>query len=855
VLVYAGRDGEAMSPERKCRLCGLPVGRSGVREKRGEEISHFCCFGCRQVFHLLSSLPGGVPHDFKNSNLYRLCAASDLIGRKDEDRERNRAPGNEAGPTALKVSGLEEALAKELVLKLEGMWCSACSWLIESVLQQTRGVLEVRALFACDLVRIKYLPHQVTIAVIQDRISRLGYRPSPLQEPAEASGERKRVQLRLGISSILTVQVMMISLALYGGFFQDLGNEAIGYFSYPLWILATPVLIYGGFPIFKKALVGLRHGKPSMEVLISLGALSAYFYSLVQMGRGSLHLYFDTAAMLIVLVLLGKYLEARAREKISQGIMELYQLAHQKVRILTERGEEWRAAETVQPGDAFQVLAGERVPVDGRILFGRATLDESYLTGESRPIKRGLQEDVRAGSLLLDHPLHIQATRVGAESSVGQIITLMQEGLSRKTAIELLADRLTRWMVPSLLSVAAGTALFLAYHGHSWEESLLRALTILVISCPCALGIATPLAKVASIGVGRTKGILIRNPAALEKIRKLDILIFDKTGTLTEGRYSLRKMVCLEGSREEALRKIASVEALSDHFLAKEIQNQAREFSWGLEEVKNFKTLTGLGVYGVVAGREVVAGNRSLMQSQGLNFPLTLEPRADALSKGGATIVFFGWDEKVQGFLAFGDALKDTARETVSGLQEKGYQVRMVSGDSPETTGAIAQELDVGFFVGQALARDKVRIIKELQQQGHHVGMVGDGLNDAAALAQADVGFALGTRAGILSEASDITLVTDDPLKIREVFHLSALSLRIIRQNLLFAFFYNILGIPLAMTGMLNPLLAVLAMFASSLTVVGNTMRIYRGTADNPVRERLESEDLDPVWNATAGAT
>ena len=580
-----------------------------------------------------------------------------------------------------------------------------------------------------------------------------------------------------------------------------------------------------------------------MEVLISIGALSAYFYSLIQMSRGSLHLYFDTAAMLIVLVLLGKYLEARAKERISRGIIELYQLANQKVRILTERRGGLAAAEEVQPGDELQVLAGERVPVDGRILFGRANMDESYLTGESRPIKKGPKDEVRAGALLLDNQLNIRATRVGAESSIGQIITLMQEGLSRKTAVELFADRLTRWVVPSLLGLATGTALVLAYHGHSLEESLLRALTILVISCPCALGIATPLAKVASIGVGRTKGILIRDPAALEKIRKLDVLIFDKTGTLTEGRFSLREMVCLEGSREEALQRIASVESFSDHFLAREIQTQAREFSLSLGEVKDFEILTGLGVNGVVAGIEVVVGNRNLMQSRGLKLPLTFESQARVLSNGGATIVFFGWEGQVQGFLAFGDALKETAREAVSGLQEKGFQIWMVSGDSIETTGAIARELEVGPSIGQALAQDKVRIIKDLQQKGHRVGMIGDGLNDAAALAQADVGFALGTRAGILSEASDITLLTDDPLKIRDVLHLSTLSFTIIRQNLLFAFFYNILGIPLAMTGMLNPLIAVLAMFASSLTVVGNTLRIYKGSG-----EKIgETHSIDPV--------
>lgn len=815
-----------MDHEQQCRLCGLPVGRSGVKEKQGGAYLEFCCFGCRQVYQILSSLPGGRPADFKNTDLYRLCEASGLIGRKFVDPARNRMDGSEASDD-LKTVGPEDPLAKELILKVDGMWCSACSWLMEVVLGRTKGIREVTALFASDLVRITYLPHEVTVEEIKDRIAGLGYRPSSFEEPGKTSEERKRVQLRLGISAILTAHVMMISLALYAGFFQDLEPEAIGYLSYPLWILSTPVLIYGGFPIFKKAWIGLRYGHPSMEILISIGALAAYGYSLIQMGRGGLHLYFDTASMLIVLVLLGKYLEARTKERISRGLIELYHLANQKVRLITKSGERWLAAEEVRPGDEFQAMAGDRLPVDGRILFGQADLDESCLTGESRPIKKGLTEEVRAGSIILHGELTIQATRVGAESSVGRIITMMQEGLVRKTGVELFADRLTNWVVPSLLVLAAGTVWFLSSYGHSLEESVLRAVTILVISCPCALGLATPLAKVAAVGVGRTKGILVRNPAALEKIRKLDMLIFDKTGTLTEGRYGLREMVCLGGLQEEALQKIASIEALSDHFLAREIQAKAREFPLCLGEVKNFKSLTGMGVKGMVAGSEVAIGNRRMMHSLGLDLPQDLDPQAKSLEAKGLTLVFFGWEGRIQGFLSFGDCLKEMAPKALSGLRQKGLQTLMVSGDSKETTGSIARELGMGPFFGQARPEDKVRIIRELQHQGHRVGMIGDGVNDAAALAQADVGFALGTRAGILTEASDITLLTDDPSKIRDVLDLSGLTFRVIRQNLLFAFFYNTLGIPLAMTGLLNPMMAALAMFASSLTVVGNTLRIY----------------------------
>ena len=688
---------EAMSIV-ECQLCGLPVGRSAVKEKQGENLLHFCCFGCRQVYQILSSLPGGLPADFKNTDLYQLCASSNLIGKNFEDPKESRGPIPGKNPAGFEALGSEDLLAKELVLRVEGMWCSACSWLIEAVLNRSRGILKVQALFVSDLVRVKYLPHEVTLTEIQDRISRLGYRSSSFQDPAGDSKERKKIQLRLGISAILTVHVMMISLALYAGFFKDLGPEGIGYLSYPLWILSTPVLFYGGLPIFKKALIGLRYGNPTMEALISISALSAYFYSLIQMRQGSLHLYFDTAAMLIVLVLLGKYLEAGAKERISRGLIELYHLANQKVRRLTNEGESWLAADKVQPGDVFQVLAGERLPVDGLILSGQAALDESYLTGESRPIKRGPNDEIRAGSLLLENDLKVRATRVGAESAIGQIINLMQEGLSKKTAVELFADRLTRWVVPSLLCLAAGTAWTLSFHGHSLQESLLRAVTILVISCPCALGIATPLAKVAAIGKGRTKGILIRDPAALEKIRKLDVLIFDKTGTLTEGRYCLREMVHFGGTKEEAWQKIASIETLSDHFLAREIQNKAREFSLPLGEVKDFKTMAGLGVKGTVAGCEVVIGNRRMMHSQGLDLPLSLESQTKSLEAAGRTIVFFGWQNKVQGFLAFGDGLKEVAGQALWGLQQKGFQTRIVSGDSSETTGSIARELGHGAF-------------------------------------------------------------------------------------------------------------------------------------------------------------
>jgi heavy metal translocating P-type ATPase len=818
----------SLRPFLDCTLCGLPVGNSGIQEKLGEKDLHFCCFGCRQVFQILSSLPGGMPDDFKKSALYRLSEASGLIGKRfealGESGDKYQTPDQKTseGPDP------GNPLSSELILKVEGMWCSACAWLIEGVLSRFSGVINVEAQFFSDLVRISYLPHRVTVEEIQERLRQLGYRSSFFPEASSSAGERKNDQLRLGISAILTFHIMMISLALYAGFFQDLGKEAIGYLSYPLAILATPVLLYGGYPIFKKAFIGLRHGNPNMELLIAIGALSAYGYSLFQMGQGSLHLYFDTSAILIVLVLLGKYLESRAKERISRGLTELYLLAKQKVRVFSDGRENWLAPEDIRPGDEFEVWSGERVGVDGRILFGMAGLDESSLTGESRPVEKGPYDEVLAGSLLLSGQLRVRASRVGTDSSIGQLITMVQEGLLRKTAVELFADRLTRFIIPGLLGLATGIAFYLIFLGYSLEVSLLRAITILVITCPCALGIAVPLAKVAAIEAGRTKGFLFRDPAALEKIRTLDILIFDKTGTLTEGRYALRKITPLGSTCLEALQRIASLESLSDHFLARAIHEKARESSLHLEAVKNFQMVPGLGVKGVVAGRQVIAGNQDWMQAQGMVIPKALESQADSDQIEGMTVIFFGWEGQVEGLLSFGDLLKESAREALSVLRQKGYQLWMLSGDSQETTAAIAGRLGIVSFLGQALPQDKVRLIQKLQIQGHRVGMIGDGFNDAAALAQADVGFALGIKAEIIMGASDVTLLSNDPLKIEKVIDLSKRTMIIIRQNLGFAFFYNIFGIPLAVSGLLNPIIAVLAMFASSLTVIGNTIRLYK---------------------------
>jgi cation transport ATPase len=844
------------------------------------------------VFQILYNSPGGVPDDYRNTELYRACVSAGLIpsGPKLADGQPPVTPKADPRPTA-RAPDIEEGLSQELTIRIEGMWCVACSWLIEHLLRKMDGVLNANILFFSDMARIRYMPHLIEPKTIMEGISRLGYRASPVESPAE-SGQSRKLVVRLGISAILSMNIMMISFALWAGFFGQIGQEGAALFSYTLWVIATPVILYGGWPILRGAFWSIRHRTPTMDTLIGTGVLAAYFCSVVATLRGSLHVYFDTASMLVTLVLLGRFIELRATEKISGAITALFHAARGKVRILRDGRQIWTASDQVLKGDVFQVFPGERVPVDGRILSGKAVMDESILTGETRPVRKSPGADVHAGSLLLGGEATFEADRSGSESSLNQLITLIQKALSTKNRFELLADRILRVAVPGVLGLSAFIFVFLLCFSTPASEALLRAITVLVITCPCALGIAVPLARVAAIARARASGILIRNPAALERADRVDVMVLDKTGTLTEGSLILRQTVVPitglglrvasystrnlrsgagqssyevtpSGTRhsrpetcdpegrpetrnlkpetpnperseaDEALRRVASAEVKSDHFVAREIVKAARLRSMELEEVLSFEAREGLGIIALTLSGEVIAGSRQLMLNCGLEFSDELRDRARDLESVGSTIVFFAWEGEVRGFFVLGDRLRDNAPELVSRLHAEGIQVWVVSGDSEETTRNIALQAGADNFAGQRLPQDKVRIIEDLQARGKQVAMAGDGMNDAAALARSDVGITLGAAANLIRECSDAAVLGEDLTKIAELLELSRFAFRVTRQNLFFSFFYNLLGIPLAACGLLNPLLAAFAMFASSVTVICNTSRISGFTQKN----------------------
>jgi heavy metal translocating P-type ATPase len=819
--------------ETSCRLCGLPTGSA-----RGEEEApQFCCPGCRQVFFVLAEVSGELPADFRNSDLFRACMDAGVIPGKKS------APGPASEAMVTNTGQNFPALH----LRLDGMWCPACAWVVEEVLKKTSGVTEARVSFFSDTARVRYLPQEVSPREIISRISKIGYKAYS-GEDSVRGGMKQDLLIRLGISSILTMNIMMLSYALYWGLVSELTPTIVAYFSYPVLAMTLFVIFYGGLPILRKSVFGLRHGSISMDTMISVSALAAFLYSFIRMLEGSTYLYFDTAAMLITIVLFGRYLELKSHERVSAALA-FDEVGLAKARLTEGTQERWVAAAALKPGDHFTVRENERVPLDGLIVEGKALLDQSILTGEPLCVLREKNEGVLAGSLVVDGDLQIRTTKTSRESVLRRMGDLISEALEQKNRGEELSDKVSRFFVPAIFCAAGVAGFVMAVSGAAADAILLRSLTILLISCPCTLGIAIPLVKTVSIGLGKRVGLIVVKPEALVQVKGLDTIVFDKTGTLTEGNFMLRRIVCGPMEESEILPVIAAVESKSTHFLAGEIRRYFHSLNEPIEEfpVTDSDELAGMGVVGRVGNRSVFAGNRVLLGRCNVELPPFFEEEASRREAEGMTVVFFGWDGVVQGFLIFGDPLKEDARETIDWLKGRGIGVLLVSGDSEKTTGAIASSLGIADAIGGTLPVEKAQMIRNLQSQGRKVAMVGDGVNDAGALAQADVGFTLGSGYAIMEGAADLFIPSGKLRILRNAFALSAQSERTVRQNLLFTFLYNMIAIPVAAAGFLNPLIAVFTMFASSLTVIGNSLRfgkklsVSAGVIEgpSPARRRL----------------
>ncbi|MCU0573901.1 MAG: cation-translocating P-type ATPase [Syntrophobacteraceae bacterium] len=839
------------SGARKCDLCGASVGRALVELPQGGRRLSFCCHGCRMVFEILFNRPEGPPEDYRATALYRACVEAGIVpappwehappeprkGGFNQEPETSNQKLLVAGEGAESPGIPGDSLA--FTFHVAGMWCTTCAVLVESVLRRTRGVVDAGVSFFSDSAQVRYLPGVISPPDILDRVSRLGYAALPDADDSETARERKSLQIRLGVAAILTANIMMIAWGLYFGFFEDLGEDDVRTLSWPLWLLSTPVVFYAGAPILSKAIRGIRWGAVSMETLIAIGCLSAYFFSIHQMISGSPHVYFDTASMLVTLVLLGKSIEAGARDNVSRGVTELLRAAGGKVRVIRSGRETWIPGGRVSVGEVFLVREGERVPIDGEIAEGAADVDDSCLTGESRPASRQPPDEILNGSLVLNGALLARVLRPVRDSLLQQMISVIQEALAAKVPAEEMADRVIRWIVPSVVVLASITGAWVWAAGGPFEEAWRRGLSVLVITCPCALGIAIPLAKVATIGAGKVRGLIVRDLDALERIDSLNAFVFDKTGTVTEGVFTLRGIEAPFTGETEVLRRLGAVEACSGHLIAREIARQCTEMGIEPGECSEFQDFQGMGVRGIVDGREIRVGNRRFMNEGGYVIAPELDEHALRKESQGMTTPFFAWDGRVRGFLWLGDAVRAGSLEAIAGLQAQGARVLLVSGDSSETTRSVADALRIGEFMGAMRPADKAGLVKSLQREGLRVAMVGDGINDAPALSLADVAFTVGSGASLPRQVSAVTLLKGELSGVLDAMSLSRLHGRIAAQNLFFAFAYNGLAIPVAMAGFLNPIMAVVAMFLSSITVIANTSRITRSApADGTPRRQ-----------------
>lgn len=771
------------------------------------------------------------PADFRHTDLFRRCIEMGVIPRSEEDLAAAAARPSPALPN-LSPKDMPSASGNDFLVlhfAVEGMWCPACAWVIEETLNRRRGVCGAACNFSTDRLRCAYDPRHTSPDEIQRVIQRLGY-DLRLPEDLTADRSRRRQFVRFAITAFISMNVMMLSFSLYSGFFTDLAADAVWKISWPMFFMATVVMLYGGLPLHRKGLTGILSGQPGMEALISIGAISAYSYSVFNLLQGSIHLYFDTTCMLIFLVQLGKLLERRAKDRIQEDLGHYFTLMPAKVRICNGKETRGRyvAAGQLAPGDLFRVADGETLAADGLVIEGQGLVDASSLTGEARPQRRAVGDRLVSGTRVIEGTFVVRAETVGAASTLGQMLAIMDAALSRKTIVEGRTDRILRLFVPVMVILAMLTAIVLLLQGVAFEPAFIRGLTVLVISCPCALGVAVPLARVAGVSLAARRGILVQDFTAFDMAERVDTVVFDKTGTLTQGRWQLQTVEPLATLEEhEILALAAGMEHGVDHPVAVEIQRAARARK--IERLPvTAVTPHARGVAGLWQHRSVRLGSADFA---GVDPSLRKDAEANPARDDSAVVswIFLAVDEQVVARLGFGDRLKPGASAVVEHLLARRLDLRIISGDSQATTHQVGTRLGIVSVMGDQRPVEKARIIEDLRRTGHCVAMVGDGVNDAPALASADLSVAVFAGRQLGEEAQAVTLMQGDPLQMEAFLSFAARVNRKIEQNLWGSLIYNLVSIPIAMVGWLTPLVAVVAMLLSSLSVTGNTLLLIRG--------------------------
>ena len=710
---------------------------------------------------------------------------------------------------------------ERLQLEIEGMTCASCATRIERRLNRLDGV-DAAVNYATEAASVSFDPGRVTPDELVRAVEAAGYHaflPTAAGgREAEAAGP---LLLRLAVAAALTAPLALIAMVPP---LQLAGWE---------WLalaLATPVVFWSGWTFHRAAAVNARHLAATMDTLISVGTLAAWAWSAVVLLAGvEAHTYFEVAAVITTLILLGRYLEARARRRSGEAIRALLELGAKEARVLRDGEEVLVPVDELEVGDVFVVRPGEKVATDGVVVDGFSAVDQSMLTGEPVPVEVGPGAEVAGATINASGRLVVRATKVGADTALAQIARLVAEAQAGKAPIQRLVDRVSAVFVPVVIAIALATlAGWLLATGDA-SAAFTAAVAVLIIACPCALGLATPTALMVGTGRGAQLGVLIKGPEILEQTRRITTVVLDKTGTVTEGRMWVTDAVAAAGvDRRELLRLAGSAEGASEHPIAQAIARFARDELGSLAEVEDFRNRAGLGVEAVVDGRAVVVGRPSLLADWGLELPAELERALAEAEEQGRTVVAAGVDGAAAGLFVVADRVKDSSAEAIRELKKLGLEPVLLTGDNARTAGAVAAELGIEHVVADVLPEDKSELVARLQADGERVAMVGDGVNDAPALAQADLGLAIGTGTDVAIEASDLTLVSGDLRAAVDAIRLARRTLATIKGNLFWAFAYNVAAIPLAVAGLLNPIVAAAAMAFSSVFVVTNSLRLRR---------------------------
>jgi len=703
------------------------------------------------------------------------------------------------------------------VLHVGEMTCATCVVNIEDFVGALPGVASIAVNLTAGLARVEYVPSVVSLAQIKGVIRDLGYKPEE-ERAVSRKAAREPALIRLIFAAALTAPLFVIAM-----FLRFRGD------GWAMLALATPVQFWAGWQFYAKTVRGLRRGILGMDALIAMGTSAAYLYSLYELLFGAAHhYYFETAAMIITLILFGRWLESRAKRRASAAIRKLLELTPPVARKVVDGEEREVPVEEVVVGDRLLVKPGERIPVDADVIEGTSAVDESMLTGEPMPVRKTEGDAVVGGTVNQTGALTIAATKVGADTVLAQIVRMVEEAQSSKAPVQKLADKVAGVFVPCVIAIALLTFAAWLLTGHAFEPAVIAAVAVLVIACPCALGLATPTAVTVGTGKGAELGVLFRDAESLELMGRVTVVAFDKTGTITRGAPAVVAYAPAEGvSVEELATWAGAAEQLSEHPIATAVVAGAKARGLTLPPATDFDSATGRGVAAAVGGERVLVGSVRFMGENGVSLE-GLEGRLAEMEARGVTAVAAARDGKLLGLVGVADELKADAREAVSALAGAGVGTLMLTGDNEATAAAIAGEVGISDVRARLLPADKLEVLKDLKQRGEVVAMVGDGINDAPALAAADVGVALGTGTDIALEAADVALMSGDLAGVVRAYRLSRRTLRNIKQNLFFAFFYNTAAIPLAALGFLNPIIAAGAMAMSSVSVVTNALRLRR---------------------------